>query len=815
MAAGDLALTMLVRADITQASGGIGRLGTSLFSLASVGMKGVSNAVGNILFGLRNLGTEGTIGIDALKQGLSGLGASLLQVGLIIGVVIGAALVGIGIKSVQMAKQYEQSMNMVKALTGSNTQQMAQYDASVKQLAVDAGVAPNALALGLYNVLSASYRGAAAMLVLRLATEDAQIGLTSATVTTDALTNILRSFGVQEKDITRVNGEMLQTVTLGKATFEQYATTIVKSASAANQFHVSMEVMNAAWATMTSSGIRAAQASTDFQQSLKVMYGNINTVTASLHKNHIAFDEAKFNAMDYGHKILYLNTALEQANQKHVKITGVTIQASQAIITIAKHIGDYTSNLAQLSDKQLMAQKTQQAWAITQSGFAQTMNRVKATFDVLFITIGQQLLPILTKMMAQVGPIISQFTTWIIKNQILENAIKNVRPLFDAMFGTIRTMLPPVVSGFLLFIGLIQRLVGWATQNKEVMQALKIIFIAVGAILVGVIAAGLLLVVIGLGALTLAVGIVVGVIAGVVWIFTHWGQIVQWLQDRVAQFGAWIGGFIQGAIQKVVQFFQDGWNAIVHGFEWLYSHNYYFQMLVDKIRQIVSAAVAWLSGIWDWAVKQVAQKWDSLKTSAEKAWQSVSTVFSSAWNRYIAGPLGNLWTMLTGWQNKLAGNAVNWGANMIQGFVNGILSKLPQVANAAQRIVNQAGSFLGFHSPARQGEGRYIIQWGEGLVKGFIQGMQNVQPLLTAHISQMILAPNGLPSGAGPGSGNAFRISPATGSTAFALSGESRVIVVQVQPATAAIHVDGKKVGESVTKYQGKEVRIQGAWRSS
>src|SRR5258708_3118114 len=169
------------------------------------------------------------------------------------------------------------------------------------------------------------------MKVLTLATEDAKIGMTDATVTTDALTNILRSFGTQSKDITRVNGEMLQTVTLGKATFEQYATTIVKSASAAVQFHVSMETMNAAWATMTSSGIRAAQASTDFQQSLKVMYGNIGTVTASLHKNGIAFDEAKFNTMSYGDKVVYLNNALQQANDKHVKVTGVTLQASQAI----------------------------------------------------------------------------------------------------------------------------------------------------------------------------------------------------------------------------------------------------------------------------------------------------------------------------------------------------------------------------------------------------------------------------------------------------------------------------------------------------
>lgn len=309
---------------------------------------------------------------------------------------LGVAAIGVGIAATKMAANYQQSMNKVQALTGASTDQMKQFDSGLKQLSMETGVVPQKLADGLYNVMSAGYKGKDAMTVLALATKDSVIGMTSATVTTDALTNVLASFGMGAKDAQRVNGEMLDTVTLGKSTFEQYANSIVKSASAANQFHESMETMNAAFATMTSSGIRAAQASTDFQASLKVMDGNIGAVVKSLNKNGIAFDQAKFNAMDYGHKIVYLNTALDEANAKHVHVTGVTIQAAQAISTIAKHIDTYNTDLAELSNKQAMAAKTQEAWAITQQGFNVSLQRLRATAQVVMIDIGQKLLPIAT-----------------------------------------------------------------------------------------------------------------------------------------------------------------------------------------------------------------------------------------------------------------------------------------------------------------------------------------------------------------------------------------------------------------------------------
>src|SRR5579864_7201572 len=334
---------------------------------------------------------------------------------------ISLAAIAIGAKAVQMAAQYQQAMNMVQALTGSSQSQMDSYDASVKQLAVDAGVAPNALAQGLYQVISSGATGARAVQELTLSTEDAKIGMTDAATTANALTNVLAAFTWQTRDANVVNGEMLETVTLGKATFQQYASQISKAATTSSQFHISMETMNAAWATMTANSITAGKTSTDYVQLVQAMDGKVQTIAKSLAKSGIAFNENAFNAMDFGQKVQYLNTILQEAAAKHVQVTGITLQAAQAITVISGHMKTYQQDLAMLSNKHDMANKTASAWAITQSGFNQTLSRASAAVQVLMIDLGQQLLPILTQIVGAIVPVVSwlmSFTRTVSQNQV-------------------------------------------------------------------------------------------------------------------------------------------------------------------------------------------------------------------------------------------------------------------------------------------------------------------------------------------------------------------------------------------------------------
>lgn len=751
---------------------------------------------------------------DAASGVVKGFGSTLVDLAGKYGPLLSAsfavagAIVAIGVASVQMAAQYQQQMNMVQALTGSNTQQMAYYDQQVKALAVDAGVAPAKLASGLYNVLSASYTGADAMRILTLATQDAKIGLTDAATTSNALTNVLRTFNISAKDATRVNGEMLTTVTLGKATFGQYASNITKAASSSKQFGLSMETMNAAWATMTSSGISAGQATTDYTQAVGVMYSNIGTVTKSLAKNGIAFNEAKFNAMNFGDKVKYLNSVLQIAAEKHIHITGVTKQAAQGIKAISDHLDNYKSNLAKLSDKQAMSQKTAQAWAITQSGLSQQMDRAKAAVQVLFIDIGQKLLPVITKIVSAVAPAIQglmNFASAVSHNQV---AMALIEAALITFAGVILAVLIPALVAWAIEMGTV------AVENIIAMWPIYLVVLIIIAVIAAVI-----LIIKNWGAIANWLKGVWGAIASffvdlwnkvvaglklqiMVWMMV-WNAIVKGLQSA----WAWIVGIVQAGLAFLVNMFTAPFRAIGALFSWLFNHNYYFHALVLKIQQIVQIGLAWLRAAWqnvvnwlanlwhgiagiattawnalkaaimtivlaigNWEIQQwtkatqwLSDKWNSFAGLATKAWQLVSGVFTSIWSKYISGPLTNLWNSISGWFKNLASTAISWGQNLIQGFLKGIQNMLGQVGKVAGNVASTVGKFLGFHSPAAEGEGRYIIEWGQGLVKGFSSGVIGAIPTLQAAVNMAVhngTAPmqqsfSGVPYGRPP-SGNSY-----------------------------------------------------------
>lgn len=74
----------------------------------------------------------------------------------------------------------------------------------------------------------------------------------------------------------------------------------------------------------------------------------------------------------------------------------------------------------------------------------------------------------------------------------------------------------------------------------------------------------------------------------------------------------------------------------------------------------------------------------------------------------------------------MAAAGVEWGKNLIAGFVEGIKSKIRSVQDAVKGVISAAAEFIGFHSPAKKGEGRYIVDWGANMISGFLDGVESM-----------------------------------------------------------------------------------------
>ena len=767
-----------------------------------------------------------TAGAAAAKDEVAGFGSSAgLSGGLAIGALVGvgAAIVGVGVASVKMAADYEQAMNKVKALTGSTTTQMNEYDAGLKKLATDAGVAPKQLADGLYNVISAGYQGKDALKVLTLATEDAKIGMTDAGTTTNALTKVLADFKLKTQDAARANGIMLETVTLGNSTFPQYASQVTRAASVAAQFHVSLETMSAAWATMTAKGLNAKQATTDFGAVVTTMYGKVETMSKSLAKNGIEFNTTAFNAMSFSDKIKYMAQVLDIATAKHVQITGVTKQSAEAITKLSQNMSTYTSDLATLSNHQEMAKKTQDAWATTQAGFNQSMDRVKASLDVLMITIGNQLLPTLTQIASAVTPVISAFTQWLTN---ANNAKLAIAIVSGVLVGLAVVILSIVVPAFVALAASTIEIWGPVLLIGAVIGALTAVFIhfyqtsAPFRAFMGEV-----------GAIFQQIGAFIAAAFVPVWkqLVDLWqSQLLPLLKELwadiqplmpvfegiaiiiagivVVAFGVFIA--LLTATIGAVSGFISGLRIVIHGLVEIFSGTF------QTIGGIISFFVDLFTGKWSKLGGDLATIGHGIVTTFHGMWDLISGLFLTAWytisgyvSGFIHGIIGyftqlfnaivghsiipDLINSIINWFAQLPGRMVQFGVNMVQGLINGIQSMFGAVGNTMSNLVSTIGSFLP-HSPAKQGELRNLDAYGPNLVKGITSGIDRSSPILTASLTHLVQPAGGL-AAAGAGSASAG-------------AGGGQTIIIEL---------DSKQLSRTVLTQMDKQVRLKVGNRST
>ena len=284
---------------------------------------------------------------------------------------------------------------------------------------------------------------------------------------------------------------------------------------------------------------------------------------------------------------------------------------------------------------------------------------------------------------------------------------------------------------------------------------------------------------------------------------TVWGAIASfftamWQGITTGVKNAWnaITGAFVGAITWIKNLVFGFVQAIVGFWVWLYNHNYYFHDLVTGIMAIFSILKNFVSLVWAGITAFLTAEWDGIKAIAEAAWKLiqlmiiqpikdtwakiqwfaglVSSAFqtlwhdvtsgaSGAWNNFtniisiavgsVTHYIGDIINAIKGPLTGLANDALNWGKNLIDAFINGIKAGADQVGKTASDIANNVKKFLGFHSPAEEGPGAEADTWPINLIKMYASGIISSLPILRNAATQASatiqegIAPSSLPSG--------------------------------------------------------------------
>lgn len=399
---------------------------------------------------------------------------------------VGAA-VALG-KAVQATVNFRSEMTLVAThampqviSSGGNAQKViAQLTQGILQMAPAVGMGPDALAKGLYEVESATtslpkrFQDVSGSLqVLQASAELAAVGHADLKATVDTVTSAMAVYGntinpttKQNYDLNAVVGVLNNTVGEGKMQITQLnqalSTGLLPVARLAG---ISLQSLGAGIATLTDAGIPAGRAATYLRSALLQISQPTNKSVDALVAMGVAVNDANgrvsnfnevlqkagVNQTEVAAKLSSTGSLADVLTYLDQKLIKSGVSASQAGQLLSQAFGGIRSGTGMVTlysqisalqkkeeDATTASESFQKTWEYYKNNDPQYLiNSLGANFQSIAIVLGGLLIPILTKFVGIVTPIVDQMIPWVQEHQNLLAVVLPLGIAFTGMAGAI------------------------------------------------------------------------------------------------------------------------------------------------------------------------------------------------------------------------------------------------------------------------------------------------------------------------------------------------------------------------------------------
>ncbi len=360
-------------------------------------------------------------------------------------------------------------------------------------------------------------------------------------------------------------------------------------------------------------------------------------------------------------------------------------------------------------------------------------NKVMPVLSAVWTFIQNKLVPVLQGWWNKINDVIGAIDKWNTQNDALHKAIhfvyleawqlwniltSQLKPTFDTIRDTINNQILPAFKGLSEALKPLQPLLRTLGQNLWIV-----------AIPLALVAADALLLLSALGGLVAGLGTIVRGIAVFV------GGIVQLFSGLVMQ----VSGYLQAL------------DDLIHG-------------KFDKIGKDMKLESDGFKLTWSGAWNIIQAIWmlgmGGIIAIAQAFVETVAQIFMNLYNTLVGhsivpdmvngivgwfaqlpsralGAVSPLSGDLAGFFNNLAGQAFQWGANIVQSVASGLMSRIGSAIGAASAVAGAIANFLP-HSPAKEGPLSHLDEFGPALTGGVAAGIMRGLPTVHAAVSMMV-----------------------------------------------------------------------------
>lgn len=577
--------------------------------------------------------------------------------------------------SVAMATSFQDAMLHIQTQAGASQEEVLNMGAAIMSMAGDVGESPKKLAEALYPIESAGIRGGAALDILKLAAEGAQVSGANLESTASALTTVMASGIPGVTTAADAMGQMNAIVGVGKMKFEDLDKAMSSGIVAAAQtFGVSLSSVGAALDTLTINGIPAEQAASRLRMGMALLAAPSKQAAKILGDLGLSTDDAnaKANAMaatlqKAGVSTTQLADDMKQPNgiyvaltdlKSHMEKAGLSADEQAAVISRAfgggrmgTAIMSAFSNLDEMKGKydQINASASMfpDDWAARQKQFGQSWDDLKAKIDVFLVNIGTRLIPI------------------------------------------------------------IESIIDWFSKHEAVAKVLGVI---IGVLLVGAFIALGVAILSATWEILLIVAVFALMVGAVVYAYTHWS----WFKTAV------------DAVWHSLVMAKDGFMLIynfVKNIDW----GGLWKGVVDWVEKIPERVGHFLSDTWKTITGWVSTGWSWLVTHMEQ-WADAAMSWVTKTLTDLPGNLAHLIGFITGWVLTEGLQLPTYFAGWLTAFLGWIWDAITTVVPTLWNFAWKVMEFL-------QGLPGKIIDWakenGPGILKWIVEAVSNIDQKLS------------------------------------------------------------------------------------
>lgn len=348
----------------------------------------------------------------------------------------GAIAFGVAMAAaVRSAINFESEMRNVNSISKLTEAELASLSSRVLELSTRVPQSAQSLAKALYEIASSGFQGAEGFQILEASAKAATAGMSTTEVAAKAIVAVINAYGYEAKDAGYISDVLFKTVELGVLTFEELASQIGDVIGNASTATVGIEELGAAFATMTLSGISAAESATSLN-------GVIRKIINPTEKLQEAFQLLGYESGIQALEVDSLQVVMDKlrvvsgGNLAVIREWFNEIRSTRGALALMSNDG---KNMARVWDEMSTSEKIAGA---TDAAFAEQMKATKAQLQLFGNQVQAVAIVLATELLGGIRKVIDgmrQLGGAAIP--MVKSAIQALRPFWDGLRDSIENVI--------------------------------------------------------------------------------------------------------------------------------------------------------------------------------------------------------------------------------------------------------------------------------------------------------------------------------------------------------------------------------------